>query len=352
MSSQKTPAPLEDAIPAHLQVARTQPLQCQPDFVPKTISICPRFKAEVTEIVMAVIGVQCKNTTPQIDAVIANIEDILRTQGGPWHHDVSAYIDASGYHNTLMIAYWKSKAAFENWQGGLPHDWWHAGAAARTDTGTFYETYAIDVRNTETTFSHPHPAGYGHLADGWSEATDKHEYFGSARDRIPASQTDTLMASGEPRMEMTGKLVKVTPAKNMCLLRSGQEWRNAPRDEYEAYTREIKPALDSAMKDLELNGLDKGCVLNRYAKMYNGDAQENGSTFSFSAWRSLEHLESWTRKSAEHLEIFARGIHHYKKYPDAKLELWHELYVLPAEAQTYHYYGCHPKTGMMNACGS
>jgi aldoxime dehydratase len=344
---------LDDAIPAHLQVARTRPLHCEPDFFPKTVSICPRFKPEVTEFVMAIFGVQYKNKTECIDTLVDEILRNLDKSNGPNHYDASIFLDASGYFNHLIIAYWKSKVNFDEWQKKLAPDWWFNQVSADADVGTFFESFVINVRNTETTFSHANPAGYAHLSDAWSGPTDKHEYFGSARDRIAASQTDALVSEGQPSiipMGNVGKLVAVVPYNNICLLRSGQDWQKTEGAEYEAYTQEIKPSLDAAMKDLEVNGVGIGCDFNRFAITVRIDGNLVNNTFSFSAWRSLELLENWTKKSPEHLEIFSRGILHYKKYPDAKLELWHELYVLPAQAQSYLYYGCHRKTGMMNAC--
>jgi aldoxime dehydratase len=344
---------LEDAIPEHLQVPRMLGLHCKAGFTPKTVSICPRFKPNVTELVKIVFGVQFESISPLSKSHIAHIIDNLIASEGPQHFDRSTLVDALGYQNVLISAYWRSRTDYEAWQRNRAPDWWYSGLVSTPDIGVFCETFVIDVRNTETTFSHPNPAGYGHLADSWSDPTDKHEYFGSARDRLPVSQSDSLEVDGRAQVanfSADGKFLEIVPYDNMCLLRSGQNWQNSPPAEFIAYEKRLKPSLEIAMRDLDVNGEAQGCEFNRYATMLAGETTLTNNTFSFSAWRSLAHLEKWTEKSPEHLEIFAKGIQHYKTFPEARLELWHEMYVLPANAQKYAYYNCNGRTGMLNAC--
>jgi aldoxime dehydratase len=351
------PHKLEDAIPAHLQVAvRTRPLGCPVSFVPKTVSISSRFDVDVKEIVMLVFGVQTKPVDgaqpPQARVcVLGTIQQALAKVQGPEHFDVCAFKDQCGYQTDQIVAYWKSKAQYDQWQGDLAQDWWFQPARITPDVGVYKEEYVIDVRRTETTFSHSHPEGYSHLASAWSGPTDKHEYYGSARDRIPASQTDALKATGTLHVTKNdgAQLVHVTGHDNVCLLRSGQVWKMSCPQEGADQEANLRPALRTAMTDLTMNGQAKGCYFNRFMAKTSGDKVLD-STLSFSAWRSLADLEQWTRTSREHGQLFALGVQHYDKHgDDAALELYHELYVLPQNAQDYCYYNCHAQTGMLAA---
>jgi aldoxime dehydratase len=359
------PHKLEDAIPAHLQVARTRPLGCPMSFVPKTVSISSRFDVGVHEIVMLVYGVQIK-AVPTVDdddmdysvvspprarvCVMGTIQQALAKVQGPDHFDVCAFKDQCGYQTDQIVAYWKSKAQYDQWQGDLDQDWWFQPARTAPDVGVYKEEYVIDVRRTETTFSHSHPEGYSHLATSWSGPTDKHEYYGSARDRIPASQTDALEATGTLQVDKKGgTLVHVTGHDNVCLLRSGQVWKMSCPQEGADQEANLRPALLTAMTDLTMNGQAKGCYFNRFMAKTSGDKVLD-STFSFSAWRSLADLEQWTRTSREHGRLFALGVQHYDTHgDDAALELYHELYVLPKDAQDYCYFNCHAQTGILDA---
>ncbi len=96
------------------------------------------------------------------------------------------------------------------------------------------------------------------------------------------------------------------------------------------------------------SGLSFGCFFNR-AMRHVERGEEVEKAYSLSAWNSLSDLERWV-KADTHLAIWAAGIKHFKAAGDqAKLRLYHEMFVVKAADQRFDYFNCHNKTGMLKA---
>lgn len=343
---------LEPAIPAHLRVPRTLPLHAPEGFVPVHSSFSARFSPKVESLTIGYIGLQSAEDAGEIDEVLARTLAAFARADGPLFWDVASHVDDQGYRNRVVAAYWRDEAANRRWEQQLGPDWWYRGLDPKGQLGSFREVIRPSLSDTETTFSHRHPEGYARIADAMSGDTDTHEYWGSARDRIPRAQTDELPPQGQPAAssacadtDTLGRLVEVTPHENLCLLRSGQDWSETEEAERAFYLGQVKPLLEAGMDELNLDGVRLGCYFNRYLQL------TEGRSYSLSAWHSLADLEAWV-KADTHLRIWAAGIKHYKRAgPEARLRLYHELAVLPAANQTYAYFNCHRRTGMLNALG-
>lgn len=340
---------LEPAIPAHLRVPRTLPLHAPPGFVPAHPSFSARFSPKVEGLTIAYYGLQSAAGAGELDEALARILAAFTRADGPLFWDVANHIDDQRCRNRIVAAYWRDEAANRRWEQQLGPDWWFRGFDANGPLGSFREVIRPSLRDTETTFSHRHPEGYAKIADAMSGETDTHEYWGSARDRIPRTQTDELSPQGRPAASTSvgpdtrGRLVEVAPHENLCLLRSGQDWSDTGDAERAFYLGQVKPLLDAGMEELNRDGARLGCYFNRYLQL---TAERS---YSLSAWHSLAELEAWV-KADTHLRIWAAGIKHYKRAGrDARLRLYHELAVLPAANQSYAYFNCHRRTGMLNA---
>lgn len=348
---------LEPAIPEHLRVERTHPLNAPKDFVPKHPSYSARFRPEISRLTIAYYGVQSARSNPERKRALSKITTAFASSYGPLFWDQANYIDGQGCRNDVLAAYWNDDATFKRWDGALGDGWWYDSLSATGSIGAFREILRPSVWDVETTFSHPHPEGLGMIAHAMSGNTDTHEYWGSARDRIPRAQTDLLAARGRPNTpsavgnaDTFGHLVAVCPHENLCLLRSGQDWSETEGTEREFYLTQVKPYLDVGMEELVTQGLNLGCYFNRYVLIEDGSNNER--SYSMSAWDSLAALEDWV-KADTHLKIWAAGIKHYKRVGDAaRLRLYHELTVLKAKDQSFAYFNCHPRTGMLAAAGS
>lgn len=349
----KSSAQLEPAIPPHLQAPRTRPLAAPEGFAPTTPSYSARFSREVTSLPMAFFGVQFGKASPESVRAIALQQEGLEGAFGPAFWDRAEYVDERGCTNSVVVGYWDSRETYDRWCASLAPDWWRAGASLDGELGFFRECYTPSISDTETTFSHPHPEGYAKIAHAMSGITDTHGYWGSARDRIPRAQTDDLASCGAPRAELSGgndtlrRHVIVTPHDNLCLLRSGQDWSDTSAEERSFYLELVKPKLDEGMEFIRDQGGKVGCYFNRYMTLLTPEGAD-GKTYSLSAWQSLSELEAWV-KTDSHLAIFAAGTRHYRTFKDARLRLYHEMSVIRAADQSFEYFNCHDRTGMLNA---
>jgi aldoxime dehydratase len=312
------------------------------------------------------VGIQHPSSVDGTKAVASILQAIKGNRiWGPLHTVKSAFTDSSGYHNILFTLYWKSVKSYREWESCMPKDWWHLGLSVDSDIGAFKEEYLVPITDTETTFALPQPEGYSVIADSMSGETDTHEYWGSARDRIPRGQTENLDSSGWPSLSANrsselisgsrGRILSVEPHDNLCLIRSGQVWEYSTPAEVASYDTEIKPTLDSGMEEMCLRSKDFGCFTNRYLRVeeegLEGVSRQVGKTWSISAWESLSRLEEWS-VTPKHKQIFGTQIRHFtrmkKEGVEAKLNLWHELMVLRKEDQSFTYFNCHSKTGMLS----
>ena len=105
----------------------------------------------------------------------------------------------------VFLGYWTDPQAQRRWC---------RRSQALTRPGVLQETAIIPAERWETLHSTPETTpGVRNLLG--AELTDVHEYWGAARDRIPASATSDLAA--EPADPLPG---------NLCLIRSGQIWEH------------------------------------------------------------------------------------------------------------------------------
>lgn len=344
---------LEPAIPSHLQAPRSRPLAAPEGFVPVTPSYSARFSPKVTALPMAFFGVQFSQASPESASAIALQQQGFAKPFGPSFWDRAEYVDERGCTNSILVGYWDDRQIYERWCASLPEDWWRAGASLDGELGFFRECYTPSIADTETTFSHRHPEGYATIAPAMSGMTDTHGYWGSARDRIPRAQTDDLAPQGMPKAALTDgndtlrRHIVVTPHDNLCLLRSGQDWTGTDAEERRFYLDSVKPKLDEGMDFIRDEGAKVGCCFNRYMTLLT-PAGRLDKTYSLSAWRSLGELEAWV-KTDSHLAIFAAGTRHYRTFKDARLRLYHEMSVIRAKDQSFEYFNCHDRTGMLNA---
>lgn len=343
----------EPAIPEHLRVPRTREPGVPETYTPVTKSFSARFKPRVTRLPMVYLGVQYRQASHLSSRAISTIQLVFSCPNGPEHWDRAEYVDECGYRNIVFVGYWSDKDAYEDWRDGLPSDWWHSGLDLRGEVGVYRECYTPGIEDTETTFSHPVPEGYSVIAECMSGEVREHGYWGSSRDRIPRSQTDALEPAGQPGTPLRkgetslGRIVVVRPHENLCLLRSGQDWRDTTPSERKLYLEGVAPILKSGMDFLRDEGASLGCFFNRFMQIVSDDGPVD-KTYSLSAWYGLGFTEKWA-KASQHLAIFGAGAHHYNTMgEDAKLRIYHEMSVIRARDQSFEYFNCHPKTGMLN----
>ncbi|SDI21581.1 aldoxime dehydratase [Pseudomonas flavescens] len=341
---------MESAIAPHLRVARRQPSALPAGYQPPFPAWSARFDPLVGQVVMAYFGVQSARPLTLDD--LAPITARFAASDGPLYWDPAACQDAAGAHNLMAIAYWADVEAFERWRrhSGFAQ-WWADPARESGALGWFLEVVSPTAERFETVHSAPDAAeGVTHLARGMSDSILEHGYWGSARDRLALAQSDPLRGqpqAGERRVE--GRRVRLGGRDNLCLIRSGQDWSATAGTERELYLGEIGPVLQAGMHFLRDQGADVGCLNCRFMRgldTLTGEPLEK--TFGLAHFDDLTHLEAWARTHPTHVAIFG-GFMRYVQALDFKvaLRLYHEVAVIPAQAQCFEYLNCHPDTGLL-----
>lgn len=339
---------MESAIPAHLQCPRTRHRRVADDYAPPYPSFVARHAPSVTRVVMAYFGVQHRDHAAVAAAALKELAASFASEGGPTHWDRSRYTDEAGYANVICAAYWDDPARFEAWFALHGAKWTRE---PRAGVGTFIERLRPDVRRYETLFSAPdRREGIATLAEGMSDMITEHAYWGGARDRIPASQTEAMEATGAPRLVCDGGRITVLAHDNLCLIRSGQDWGDTQAEERAMYQRDVEPILRAGMDFLRDEGVSIGCFANRYLSVETADGNSTEKSFGMSWWKSLAALERWAESHPTHVAIFGAAMKYLSTLgPAAQLKLYHEVTVARADEQFFEYLNCHDRSGMLRA---
>jgi len=311
-----------------------------------------RFDEAAPPLVMAYFGVQQLALLPP-DA-LAPVKKMLEAHPAPPYWLEAQCHDGAGYDTRIIIAYWRDAQTFSTWRNSSGFNaWWADAAREHEPVGRFLEVVAPPLERLEVAYSPPHrPEGAANLQSRVSASpVAEHAYWGSARDRIPASQTDPL-DGGADRLVRTrrGARVRVDPGRNVCMIRSGQDWTDTRGAERDIYLNRVRPRLIEGMTYLRDEGLPIGCFSCRFMQLLDGAGAGTERSFGQAIFRSLADLEDWAQHHPTHLAIFGTFMREMAPLGDAmQLRLWHEVMVLPSEAQSFEYINCHDRTGLLAA---
>ncbi|KAK4977797.1 hypothetical protein LTR42_002172 [Elasticomyces elasticus] len=338
---------LECGIAAHLVCERTLPAKTPADYHPPFPAYVARFPADLKDLVMAVMGAQHNNGKPsELNIARSKLTSFL--DKGPVHcrpeyQQPSSLTDSSGAFNEVVVAYWRSKAHYNEWSAASGFDrWWQGLDPHNEDHGWFLEVFFPPVDRFETVFSNNVvPEGAAHMRECVSGEIQEHVYWGSMRDRLPIAQTDTIEGvkadfHGGHGEDSTSKRIRVAGRRNLAVIRSGQDWSNTTLVERTLYLDTMHPVLIRGMNFLSDHG-DEG-----------GSGTEK--TFGLAYFDDLSSLEGWSKHHQTHLDIFGGFLKYASKLQgDVSLRLFHEVLVLEADQQYLEYVGCHNETGMLAA---
>lgn len=328
-------------------------------YEPPFPAYCARLSPSVTEIVMAIFGAQHRNKADVEDAgALQKLQSFLEKDApgaSPKHWDLAAVTDAQGYYNECVIAYWDNQHEFERWQDMSGFSQWWTSLDVNSKHGWFSEIFMPSVDRVETVYSDLNePEGHGHMREKLSGTIQEHVYWGSMRDRLPASQVDRLVGerptTGEETTEATRMRVKVPGKTNLCLIRSGQDWSKTNPEERKLYLETMHPVLIEGMNFLRDHGDEVGCYSLRLMNVLDrkSGSSETDQTFGLGYFDDIANLEKWSKEHQTHLNIFGGFMQYVKRLNlDVTLHLYHEVFVLKPEQQFFEYVGCHPNTGML-----
>jgi aldoxime dehydratase len=316
------------------------------DYVPPYPSFVARNKSGITRVVMAYFGVQYNSDRNKAEEALKDIIEGFAKPSGPGHWDRARWTDGADANNLLCTAYWTDPERFDAWFEAVGLDWTRV---PHPGLGTFTEVLRPRVEHYETLFSAPdRPEGIATLAERMSDVVREHAYWGGARDRIPASQTDGLEPVGEPSITRKGRRVTVQGYDNICLIRSGQDWSDTEGEERIMYLRDVEPVLRAGMDFLRDHGRSIGCLGNRYSSVEDAAGHSMEKSYGMSWWKSLAALERWAESHPTHLAIFGAAMKYLSTLgPSARLKLYHEVTVAKADEQFFEYFNCHDRTGVL-----
>jgi len=343
---------MEPAVPARLQCPRTQPKRMPDRFKAPYPSWMARYAEDAGPFVMAYFGVQQASLLPP-DA-LAPIDAMLARGPVPGHVLHARCHDQAGFDTLAAIAYWSDPAAFTAWRQDSGFDaWWADPVRESGPVGWFLEVLTPSADRLEVLYSTPDGTeGVGHLQAHLSEQpVVEHAYWGSMRDRLPASQTEALTGpQGRPAAVHAGKRVRVAPRDNLSMIRSGQNWSQTEGHERSVYLEKVRPTLIAGMAYLRDHGRDIGCYSCRFMQVVDAHGAPTEKSFGHAYFATLGDLEAWAEHHPTHLAIFNTFLKTMAPLGAAmQLRLFHEVTALPASAQWFEYVNCHPQTGLLTA---
>jgi len=343
---------MESAIDKHLRCPRLLSRRVHDDYQPPFPMYAGRADQNLKQVVMAYFGVQFKE--PLRAKALAAVHTIIASfsgESGADHHDITYHLDAQGYGNFIVVSYWRNPGSYCRWlRSPSVREWWEDDQRLQDDLGYFREVIAPRDEQYETLYAFQEDLpGVGALMEHISEPVQEHAYWGSVRDRIPASQTDWLQAKGELRIisgdPQAGGRVVVAGHDNIALIRSGQDWVAADQQERDLYFNEMLPPLQAGMDFLTNEGQSVGCYSNRFVRNVDTEGNLLDVAYDIGFWRSLDKLERWAESHPTHLRIFTTFFRVITGLQN--LRLYHEVSVSDGSSQQFEYINCHPATGMM-----
>ena len=350
---------LESAIPEHLVQERTRPVSTPPNYEPPFPAYSARLPRCTKDLVMAILGAQYASVADNDGSAISHLSSFIKeshTATLPSFWELASVTDNSGAYNIAIIAYWPSKASYKKWATTSGFEKWWEGLDPEAEChGWFQEVFFPSIDRFETVFSDNEvPEGAAHMREGVSGALREHVYWGSMRDRLPASQTDELVGekyhiSKNPAARLRRR-VPLPGKQNICIIRSGQDWSNTYPEERKLYLETMHPVLIKGMDFLRDQGDEVGCYSCRFMDILDpvSHKPDKDRTFGLAYFDDLSSLEGWSKHHKTHLDIFG-GFLRYAKALDnnVSLRLFHEVLILTPEQQQFEYIGCHGNSGML-----
>lgn len=265
--------------------------------------------------------------------------------------DHGAYTDVRGVRNHIYIAYWRHSAYQQWWQ--LNSAWWQSAERESEGVGYWREVVCMPFDRFETLHSTENNHGVAELADGFEGPIKEHGYPGGARDRIALSARSSLKNMDSVRSplaaETTGKMrVRVIPPEYMCVIRSGQNWSACDSEEKQHYLNQLHPVLIVGMNFLRDNPEETSCYSMRFVDTKTKDWNNMEQSFGLGYATDIHAFEIWAKEHPTHLAIFGGFMRMVEMFGEnMRLQLWHEVTVLPPEGCEFEYIGCHGQTGLL-----
>ncbi|TQV77759.1 phenylacetaldoxime dehydratase family protein [Denitrobaculum tricleocarpae] len=333
---------------------RRYPLRMPPGWTPPYPSFMSEFDAARRSASMVVMGCQFEDgDRATAFEFVSRMVLLAEAEGKADHADLSSCeADSAGRAQFVMTGYWLKPDALEHFfESAAFQTLWQRHSAEALPHGIFREVFNVPLERFETLHSDPtHLVGVAHAREEVTDPIDRHAYWGSMRDRIPASADNPFDPSGTIEiLEQSANRILLRPGENLAVIRSGQDLGGVHGQEREEYYGEVEPVLNAGMAFLRDQGAEVNCLDCRYMVFVDGSGEKTDHTFGLAYFRSLSDLENWSEHHPTHLAIFNAFLEFAPRYgPAMKSRYWHEVSVLPAQSQIAEYVNCAPGTGLLS----
>lgn len=322
------------------------------DYQPPYPAFTAYQPADRPDVVMALMAVQSRGADRS--AIEAQLRQLLEGQvGRPLQVDKSQYVDVQGADHLLFLVYWATRedqAAF--WT--RPDVAEFVNRPVTGDVGWWFESFHAPTTSLDANYATADIRyGIGHHSE--LKVEQHHAYMGSMRHRTPDFQEGKSDSTAGPIQRLTasaetlGKTIRISrlPEK-LCFIRNGTAWKDAGEEEQAVYRRDMMPVYEEGAKYLRDNPLESNCYSMRITDEVHEEF-DNGVQSNALAWfRSLADLETWVRCHPKHLAIMKTIMEYMVKFDfKPKLNLGHEVVVVPAGQLTCVYANCHDETGFL-----
>ena len=329
----------------------------KPDgFVPAVQRYSAHFDDGPHDLVVLTLGAQARpesGETPNLlDEYTATIADLVSHSTGPMTVDHARFVDEAGYLNHVVMAYWSARDRFTSWWSSPPvQDWWTHPDRCSGQLGYYAEPAPVRTDALETVLFREYVAGLAGCPVSTVAKTGESGYWGAARDRIPRSSVDRFecpanaAAAGDVPHATEGRLVRVLPNQNHCLIRSGVSWAACGPTQLASYQDNVLPKLNAGMDFLRTSPMESGCWSLRQVQVVDRYGRPTPESWVGAHFLSLDHLEAWAHNHPTHLAIYGQAQKERVKYQEGlELRTYHEVYIIE-EPMPFEYQNCHPATG-------
>lgn len=311
------------------------------------------FPEGVTHLVSVMFGFQAReagNATAHREALQA----LFPIQDGPGWVERAHYVDAEGYHCDILLAYWVGRDGFQRWNNSAQVSAWWATLPTdpSSDVGFWREVMSAYKDRFQYAAGTEEKASAAALLP--MVGSKKFGYWGSYRDRFPASRTDNFASAYKEmpdplQRETKGKRIRVATPDNICFIREGQGWERALEAERSIWTDKMEKVVDQWVEALQKTPKETGGLSIRFCREQNvetGVEREKQSQFGFLL--SLAHIEKAARTHATHLCVRSSFIDMYTEPKfQPQMHIWVEVQILKKDELDAQYVNCHAKTGLL-----
>lgn len=131
------------------------------------------------------------------------------------------------------------------------------------------------------------------------------------RNRLALSQRDYLEGEVREKVGMKdtkSRRIRIAGRKNLCVIRSGQDWSGKNERERKLYLETMHPVLVKGMEFLTNEGSEVGCMSNRFMDVVDDTdpTRLTEKTFGLGYFDIIASLEGWSKQHKTHLDIFGR----------------------------------------------